>query len=95
MEVLLFSLSKKSENRIVGGGAYDAPAVKPFDFIELSADSKHFQTGRRGHRPLQKGFSTVWNVGNGHTRSLHLCYQLLNLPFTQTTPATRFPCGSG
>ena len=33
---------------IVGGGAFDAPAVKPFDSIQLSANSKHFQMGRRG-----------------------------------------------
>ena len=38
---------------IVGGGAFDAPAVKPFDSIQLSANSKHFQMGRRGRRPLQ------------------------------------------
>ena len=39
---------------IVGGGAFDAPAVKPFDSIQLSANSKHFQMGRRGRRPLQR-----------------------------------------
>ena len=38
---------------IVGGGAFDAPAVKPFDSIQLSVNSKHFQMGRRGRRPLQ------------------------------------------
>ena len=38
MEKVTFSVP----GYIVGGGAFDAPAVKPFDSIQLSANSKHF-----------------------------------------------------
>ena len=33
------SVSKKSKIRIVGGGALGAPAVKPYDFFTLPANS--------------------------------------------------------
>ena len=56
MKESLFSLSKKFEVKPVGGGAFDAPAIKCYDLLALPANSKHFGAGRRGRRPLQISF---------------------------------------
>ena len=38
---------------IVGGGAFDAPAVKPFDYLQLSANSNIFKWDVEGAVPYR------------------------------------------
>lgn len=53
-------MSKLVVVQLVGGGAYDAPAVGISQLCFFSVNTKDFETGRRERRPLQTCLSIVW-----------------------------------